>query len=139
MKKFCKMFSESSPRTAAAVQPNCLWNSWKTLYTTFFKPDDPDCVWFFPCAVPVCLRHFSGTICRQGRETALGLGRQMCEMYPSERSDLYLLSGLNLWVRVWLRAAQTETGNTRGGATKKHQISRILFSMNLHFSVHQPI
>ena len=34
-----------------------------------------------------------------------------------------VLSGVNLWVRVWLRAAQTEGGNARGGATKKRQIS----------------
>ena len=31
--------------------------------------------------------------------------------------------------------AQTERGNTRGGATKKREISRTLLSINLHFSV----
>ena len=46
-----------------------------------------------------------------------------------------VLSGVNLWVRVWLRAAQTETGNTYGGATKKREILRTLLSINLHFSV----
>ena len=30
---------------------------------------------------------------------------------------------------------QTERGNTRGGATKKREISRTLLSINLHFSV----
>ena len=47
-----------------------------------------------------------------------------------------VLSGVNLWVRVWLRAAQTETGNKCGGATKKREISRTLLSINIHFSVH---
>ena len=46
-----------------------------------------------------------------------------------------VLSGVNLWVRVWLRAAQTETGNKCGGATKKRDISRTLSFINLHFSV----
>ena len=40
-----------------------------------------------------------------------------------------------MWVRVWLRAAQTERGNARGGATKKREISRTLLSINLHFLV----
>ena len=40
-----------------------------------------------------------------------------------------------MWLRVWLRAAQTERGNARGGATKKCGISRTLLSINLHFSV----
>ena len=48
-----------------------------------------------------------------------------------------VLSGVNLWVRVWLCAAQTETGNTRGGATKKREISCTLLSINLHFSIHE--
>ena len=47
----------------------------------------------------------------------------------------FILSGINLWVRVWLRAAQTERGNARGGATKKREISRTLLSINIHFSV----
>ena len=46
-----------------------------------------------------------------------------------------ILSRVNLWVRVWLRAAQTERGNARGGATKEREISRTLLSINLHFSV----
>ena len=36
---------------------------------------------------------------------------------------------------MWLRAAQTERGNVRGDATKKHEISRTLLSINIHFSV----
>ena len=32
--------------------------------------------------------------------------------------------------------AQTERGNTHGGATKKREISLTLLSINLHFSVH---
>ena len=48
---------------------------------------------------------------------------------------IHILSGVNLWLRVWLRAAQTERGNARGGATKKREISRTLLSINLHFSV----
>ena len=46
-----------------------------------------------------------------------------------------VLSSVNLWLRVWLRAAQTERGNARRGATKKREISRTLLSINLHFSV----
>ena len=53
--------------------------------------------------------------------------------------DFALLSGVNLWVRVWLRAAQTETGNTRGSAAKKREISRTLLFINLHISVYVSI
>ena len=42
-----------------------------------------------------------------------------------------ILSRVNLWVRVWLRAAQTERGNARGGATKKREISRTSLPINL--------
>ena len=53
---------------------------------------------------------------------------------------LYVLSWRYLWIKrcVDSRArAQTERGNTRGGATKKmREISRTLLSINLHFSVH---
>ena len=34
------------------------------------------------------------------------------------------------------RRARTERGKTRGGATKKREISRNLLSINLNFSVH---
>ena len=34
--------------------------------------------------------------------------------------------------------ARTERGNTRGGATKKREISPTLLSINLHFSVQYP-
>ena len=44
-----------------------------------------------------------------------------------------LLSGVNLWVHVWLRGAQTERGNARGGAIKKHDFSRTSSPTNLHF------
>ena len=47
-----------------------------------------------------------------------------------------LLSSVNLWLRVWLRAAQTERGIACRGATKKREISRTLLSLNLHFSVY---
>ena len=42
-KRFCKMYSESCPllALAAAVQPNCLWNSQKTFYKTFFTTCRP--------------------------------------------------------------------------------------------------
>ena len=53
--------------------------------------------------------------------------------------DPGILSGVNLWVRVWLRAAQTETGNMRGGETKKREISRTLLFINLHISVYVSI
>ena len=36
--------------------------------------------------------------------------------------------------RAW--SAQTERGNSRGGATKKREISRSSLTINLHFSVH---
>ena len=49
-----------------------------------------------------------------------------------------ILSWRYLWIKwcVDLRArAQTERGNTHGGATKKHEISQNLLSINLHFLV----
>ena len=46
-----------------------------------------------------------------------------------------LLCGVNLWVRVWLRAAQTVAANTCGSATKKRNISRSSLPINLHLSV----
>ena len=61
----------------------------------------------------------------QGRLSRHGVG------HPHQE----LLSSVNLWLGVWLRAAQTERGNARHGATKKREISRTLLSINLHFSV----
>ena len=37
-----------------------------------------------------------------------------------------------------LSGAQTERGNTGGGATKKREISCTSLNINLHFSVHTP-
>ena len=49
----------------------------------------------------------------------------------------YVLSWRYLWIKRCVDSrAQTERGNTRGGATKKRKISRTLLSINLHFSVH---
>ena len=39
----------------------------------------------------------------------------------------------NLWVRKYVEVRQTERGNTRGGATKKCEISRTSLPINLHF------
>ena len=44
-----------------------------------------------------------------------------------------ILSGVDLWVRVWLRTAQTERGNAHGGATKKLDFSRTSLPINIHF------
>ena len=41
VERFCKMLSESSHCTAAAVQLNVLWNSEKTFYKTFFTTWHP--------------------------------------------------------------------------------------------------
>ena len=53
-------------------------------------------------------------------------------------------TGINVlrWRYLWIKRcvdarkrALTERGNTRGGATKKREISRNLLSINLNFSV----
>ena len=49
-----------------------------------------------------------------------------------------ILSWRYFWIKWYVDSrarAQTERGNTRGGATKKREISRNLLSINLNFSV----
>ena len=47
-----------------------------------------------------------------------------------------LCTKLEVFVDKTVRGrARTERGNTRGGATKKREISLTLLSINLHFSV----
>ena len=56
------------------------------------------------------------------------------DKYESES----ILRWRNLWIKRSVDAqecARTERGNTRGGATKKREISRNLLSINLNFSV----
>ena len=65
---------------------------------------------------------------------------------PDSRKKNHKKGSVLSWRYLWIKRcvdsrarAQTERGNTCGGATKKREISRTLLSINLHFSVCYPL